>query len=238
VRPMRVGRFVRGSLLTAIVGMAVVGVPAATAATLTFDKPCYLAAQPGLEKGQVVNFTGAGFTPNAPVTGTLDGEPIGSGSASPTGDITGSVNAPAVRSGKFGAAGTLVLTDGVSTISARFLVSNLAADFLPARGNPRSQKVRFYVYGFDAFQAALNRKTGQNIYLHIIDPKGKIRSNKKMGRAKGPCGNLKSARMRILRFEPTPGSWRFVFDYHRKYSRKSTPQAGVRYIVTRTVVRR
>jgi hypothetical protein len=226
----------RGSrvAVTALV-IGAVGAQAAAAATVTFDKPCYLAAQPGLEKGQIVSFSGTGFTPNAPVSGTLDGTPIGSGSASPTGAITGSVNAPATDAGRFTGVATLTLTDGMNSVTAKFQFSNLTADFLPSTGNPRTHRVRFYVYGFDAFQAAVAARTHQNVYLHIVDPRHRVRANTKLGRTKGSCGTLRSARQRIMPFEPIPGTWRYVFDLEKTYrTRTQTARAVVRYIVTRT----
>jgi len=206
---MLVGSLLRASrVAVAALAIGAVAAQAAAAATVTFDKPCYLAAQPGLEKGQIVSFSGTGFTPNAPVSGTLDGTPIGSGSASPSGTITGSVNAPATHPERFTG--------------------------LPSTGNPRTQKVRFYVYGFDAFQAALGAKTHQNVYLHIVDPRQRVRANKKLGRTKGSCGTLRSARQRIMAFEPIPGSWRYVFDLEKTYRQKPrTARAVVRYVITR-----
>jgi len=232
---MLVGSLLRGSrVAVAALVIGAVAAQTAAAATVTFDKPCYLAAQPGLEKGQIVNFSGSGFVPNAPVSGTLDGTPIGSGSASPSGTITGSVNAPATHPERFTGVATLSLGDGTNSVTASFQVSDLSADFLPSTGNPRTQKVRFYVYGFDAFQAALGAKTHQNVYLHIVDPRQRVRANKKLGRTKGSCGTLRSARQRIMAFEPIPGSWRYVFDLEKTYRQKPrTARAVVRYVITR-----
>jgi hypothetical protein len=236
VLSMLVGSLLRGSCV-AIVALVIgaVGAQAATAATVTFDKPCYLAAQPGLPTGQKVTFSGTGFTPSAPVSGTLDGTPIVSGSASSTGTINGSVSAPATDAGRFSGVATLSLSDGTNSVTADFPISNLSADFLPSTGNPRTQKVRYYLYGFDAFQGALGAKPHQKAYLHILDPHGKVRATRSMGRTKGSCGTLRSSRQRILPFEPIPGSWRYVFDLEKVYRKKTkTPRAIVFYNITRS----
>ena len=89
---MRCGRAIAIALAACALGAAPAG-----AATLSFDRPCYLAKAPGFI-GQAVNFTGAGFTPGAPVTASLNGVALTSGSAGTSGEISGSVVAPALGS--------------------------------------------------------------------------------------------------------------------------------------------
>jgi hypothetical protein len=203
----------------------------AHAATVGVDHPCYLARQPGLASGQAIQFSGGGFGPGATVTASLDGVAVASGPASPTGDFAGTTAAPALPSNRFTGRSTLTLADGASSASTSFPITLLAADFSPSSGNPNTLRVRFRIYGFGPVLAALGRGTSARVYEHLFSPGGKRRATYFVGRTRGPCGSLVTARRRILPFFPLDGRWRFVFTTSRRYSADAAPMAATGFRV-------
>jgi hypothetical protein len=205
----------------------------ASAATLALDRGCYLARQPGFV-GQRVNLTGAGFNAGSVVAFQLAGSPLGTATADPTGGVTGAFNAPSVPGGAFKSTPTLLASDGTNQATIPLPLTRLAADFLPSRGNPRTLRVRFYVYGFGPLLTVLGRSTSQPVYEHVLRPNGRRKATFYVGRTGGPCGELRTARRRILPFRLENGTWRFVFTTSPRYSRRSAPLASVGFVV-RTV---
>lgn len=214
---------------------AVVAEPAA-AAVIAFDHPCYLAKSPGFI-GQLARFTGAGFIGRAPVTGSLNGVALKSGTASPAGAVSGSVTAPALGARVAEGSAALSLSDGTNSVSQTFQETNLTAGFTPSSGNPKTLKVRFAIFGFGPLLTALGKPADAQVYEHVIDPQGKVRGTFKAGRPSGPCGLVKPSRRRILPFKATNGRWRYLFDVSKKYHKSSLPRASVAFVV-RTVFRR
>jgi hypothetical protein len=203
----------------------------AHAATVAVDHPCYLARQPGLESGQAIGFAGSGLAPGSTVTASLDGVTVASGPASPTGDFAGSAAAPALPRDRFTGRSTLTVGDGANVASIAFPVTLLAADFSPSSGNPNTLKVRFRIYGFGPVLAASGRGTSAPVYEHLFSPGGKRRATYFVGRTRGPCGSLVTARRRILPFFPLDGRWRFVFTTSRRYSASAAPLAATGFRV-------
>jgi hypothetical protein len=220
-------RIASTGLLTAL---AAAGAAPAPAATLQVDRPCYLARQPdSAPQGQTVGVTGAGFRPGASVAISLDGRLLGTAPASAIGTIATSFPSPAIRG--FRSTRTVGASDGANQASAALRVNKLAADFLPAVGNPRTLRVRFYVYGFGPVLSLLNRPTSQPVYEHVLAPDGARRGTFYVGRTSGPCGMLRTPRRRALPFPPRSGRWTFVFTTQRRYSARALPRAGVGFVV-------
>ena len=126
--------------------------PAAQAATVTTDRPCY-------RGGETVRVNGTGFTPGATYTASVNGQqlPNGSGTVRPDGGLsggftTGAVQGAAERSFTFGA------TDGVNSALATYTVTPFGVVFSPSSGNPRTLRVRFRGFGFGK---------GKRVYLHL-----------------------------------------------------------------------
>jgi hypothetical protein len=227
----------RHTLLIAVaLALTAAGAPAAGAATITLDRGCYLAAQPGLPNGQAIIARGEGFTPNATVTFSMSGRALGTTTANPAGAFATRFNAPALASGQFKATRTLTLSDGTNQAAAVLNLRRLAADFLPSGGDPTTLRVRFYVFGFGPLLTIQSLSTSQPVYEHVFDPRGRRRATFLVGRTSGDCGDMRTTRRRILPFMPINGRWRFVFTTKRRYSRNSVPAAAVGFIV-RTVFR-
>ncbi|MDQ4040808.1 MAG: hypothetical protein M3141_03565 [Actinomycetota bacterium] len=225
----------RRSAMT-LVGLALLAAApgAAGAATLTLDHGCYLAKQPRLPSGQTIVVRAEGFAPDAPVTFRLGATPVLTVNADAAGAATGQFAAPSLGSPSvFRATRTLTASDGAVQASTALELRQLAADFLPSRGNPRTLRVRFYVYGFGPLLTALGRRTSQRVYEHVFDPRGRRRVTTLVGRTSGPCGDLRTTRRRILPFRRVrDGRWRFVFTTSPRYSRNSAPLASIGFIVT------
>jgi hypothetical protein len=224
----------RALLIAAAMALMATAAPAAGAATITLDRGCYLAAQTGLPNGQAIVVRGEGFAPNANVTFSISGRPIGTTMANVAGALATRFNAPGLTSGQFKATRTLTVSDGTNQAVAVLNLRRLAADFLPSGGNPATLRVRFYVFGFGPLLTIQGLSTGQPVYEHVFDPRGRRRATFLVGRTSGACGDMRTARRRILPFPPINGRWRFVFTTKRRYSRNAVPAAAVGFIV-RTV---
>jgi hypothetical protein len=221
----------RRALTGAVLATVAVAAPPASAASIALDRGCYLARQPGLPLGQRVVVSGSGFAPNAPLRLTLGGRPLGGTVVSgPAGTFAAGFSAPAITG--FRETRTLVVGDGATTAAAPLRLSRLAADFLPATGNPLTLRVRFYVYGFGPLLAALRRSVRQPVYMHVFRPNGRRRAVFFMGFTTAPCGYLRTGRRPILPFTPEDGRWRYAFTTHRRYSRTDAPQASVAFVVS------
>jgi hypothetical protein len=214
-----------------------VAAPAGLAAMIKPDHSCYLAQQKGvLPNGQNIAITGTGFTPNAPVALTFNGQGLDPVTAGPTGAFVANRSSPAIASG-FKAHLTIAASDGLHHGNWVVPLRNYAADFLPATTqNAEKQKVRFYVYGFGPLLTALKRSTTQPVYMHVFQPGGKLRATFKVGHTGGPCGDMRTARRRILPFGLKNGTWTYRFTTAKRYSAKSLPQAEVGFKV-KTVFR-
>ena len=209
----------------------------AQAATLTLDHSCYLAKQPALKAGQQVVAVGRGFKPFAPVTLSLPTGPVAARNADGNGEVRIPFSSPGLYAPQFKATRTLTANDGTSQATAPLPLRLLAADFLPSTTqNAVKQKVRFYVYGFGPVLTALNRSTIQTVYMHVFQPGGRRRGPFNVGRTSGPCGDLRTAKRKILPFGLKPGTWTYRFTTAKRYSSKSTPQVEIGFRV-RTVFR-
>jgi hypothetical protein len=221
--------------LAAVLAPAALAAPA-SGAVVSLDRGCYLAAQPGLPRGQNMVLNGAGFAPNGAISIDINGSPAVSTTAGPDGSVSVSrgLDAPAVRGRGFRDRVTVTASDGTNLASATVPTRKLAADFLPSRGNPRTLRVRFYVYGFGPLLTALGRGTSQPVWMHVFDPSGRRRSTARVGRTSGACGDMRTARRRILPFALVNGTWRYRFTTSTRYSRTAAPQAGVGFTVRTT----
>src|SRR5688572_28698829 len=183
----------RGAMTLLAAGALAFLAPSAGAATLTLDRGCYLAKQPRLPGGQAINVLAEGFAPHAPVTFSFASGPVLTVNADASGRAVGAFAAPSIGPPTvFEGTRTLTAADGTATASALVQLRQLAADFLPSSGNPRTLRVRFYVYGFGPLLTALGRSTSQPVYEHVLDPAGKRRATILVGRTSGPCGDLRT----------------------------------------------
>jgi hypothetical protein len=207
----------RASLVAALACLLAATVTAhagAAAATLTTDARCYL-------QGAPLRLTAGGLTPHAPLTVALDGQALRYRDGStPTADDAGTFSssfatpalAPAVQQQRH----VLAVGDGTRRPRARFTVTRPAgADFQPSSGDPRTLRARFAVWGFALADAGGVPQA--RVWLHWLDPTGKVRASAALGVTRGDCGALTTAPRRVFPFAPEAGSWVLVLDTRRRY---------------------
>lgn len=205
---LRLPQLVLAGVLLAAAGAAEAA-PAAT--TLTTDARCYA-------QGAPLQLTAGGLTPRAPLTVALDGQALRyrDGSlpvADAAGTFTSSFSTPALAPGARQQPHRLTVGDGTKLGRARFTVTRPAgAEFAPARGDPRTLRARFSVWGF-----ALDGDPHPRAWLHWIDPRGKVRASAALGMTQGDCGTLTTPPRRVFPFEPEPGHWTLAIDTSRRY---------------------
>jgi hypothetical protein len=218
-------------LAAAVLGAAVLA-PGAGAATLTLDRGCYLAKQRALPDGQAIIARADGFTPGAGVLFSLPTCPVAYTAANAGGTAFAQFSSTRLPDGQFRAARTLTAKEGGNQASAVIQLRVIAASFLPATtSNAARQKVRFFVFGFGPLLTALSRPTTPTVYMHVFQPGGKLRGTFNVGRARGPCGDVRTSRRKILPFGLRNGTWNYRFTTARRYNVKTLPQASVGFQV-------
>jgi hypothetical protein len=201
----------RPAIGAAVCALAVSASPA-HAAQIQSDRACYLDGRP-------VTITGSGFTPRAPYTVTLDGQPVpqATGAADGMGAIMGTftLHLSALGANVGYHTYTLGVQQPTASASTQFTLTRFSASFTPARGDPDRLRVRFHVLGFGLDPAAPNPP----VYVHYIRPGGRLRKTVLLGRAMGPCGAIRRTRKRrLFPFHPGRGTWRLQFDTRRAFA--------------------
>jgi hypothetical protein len=185
---------------------------AADAATVGTDRACYLQT-----RSTNVTVNGSGFTAGRPYTVALDGSPlVGGGAATDAnGAMQGTINPPTLADAQHERTYTVgVESDGVAA-NTRFTVTKFSADFAPSARVAPDSRVRFSVFGF-----ALS-SPDPDVYLHYVDPLGRLRTTVRLGRARGQCGSIhRTAQRKLFPFgAPRHGKWQLQFDTARTYTR-------------------
>lgn len=204
--------------------LALGAAPAAVhAATLTTDARCY-------PQGAPLRMTATGLTPQTPLTVRLDGQTLryrngSTPSADAAGGFASSFAVPALTAGLVQRRHVLSVSDGTHAPHARFTVTRPAgADFEPSSGNPATLRARFSVWGF----ALAGGAPRAQVWLHWVEPSGRVRASAALGVADGDCGALTTAARRVFPFAAAPGRWVLVFDTHRRYrAHASGPRAKI-----------
>jgi hypothetical protein len=213
-------RFLPVTLLAATVALALVptSVGASSKAKIVLDPGCYLSSASGL-------LTGSGFRPMSAWTAKLAGtKQIGTGRIDAKGKIRARFTAPRYH----GTAGTremtLSVTDGPHVASTTFLMSPLSADFSPRTGNPAMLRVRWRVLGLGA---------RHGVYVHYVQPNGKVKRTLRIGTTRGPCGSLKTGPIALFPFRYTYGTWTFQVDTSHTYSATTAPRLLIGFEIRR-----
>lgn len=196
-------------LAAAATGIAV-AVPAAGAATLKTETPCY-------QETQEVVVGGTGFAPLSIVTISRVDRVLGSTQADANGNLRAKFETPElpddVRERRY----PLSATDMVNTAATAYRATSIFANFRPGSGNPATLRVRFSVNGFGL------RRSRAPIYLHYVRPNGKERRTIRLGRAAGVCGKIRRTKKRkLFPFRAERGRWIMQFDTRRKYERATS----------------
>jgi hypothetical protein len=184
----------------------------ADAATVQTDRACYLET-----RSTNVTVNGTGFAAGRPYTVALDGSPLTGGGVATddAGKMQGTISPPTLTDAQNERTHTVgVESDGVAA-SSTFTVTKFSADFAPSTSVAPDSRVRFSVYGF-----ALSSPSPE-VFLHYIDPTGRLRTTIRLGRAQGQCGSIaRTAKRKLFPFGvPRHGKWQLQFDTSRSYTR-------------------
>lgn len=198
------------ALVPASAGLAA----AASAATLSADKACYVNINPA--QGAQMVITGSGFTPQ----GTVDlsgGTVFATAVADPAGNVAFSTAAPTLATFDAGQTSTvLTATDeatGAPSAPLTVLSANLAVSTKPASvKNVRKDPVMFSFSGFTP---------GKHIYGFYA--RKKIVAKARFGKASGPCGTLRQRALLYPGGRPHNDQYKVTFEDSAKYSKKAFP---------------
>jgi hypothetical protein len=208
---------VRPRALALLVLPAALALPqAAPAATLSADHACY----PVDAIGRIL---GAGFLGSAPWTATLDGSPAGSGTTAGDGTVDLELTAPEPSGSGNEELLRLAVRDGTSSATVDLRVSRTEATLSPSAGRPGSWRARIRAIGFGE---------GAAVWLHRVDPRGRVHSDQLLGTAAGACGGLRSGRVLVLPRKARPGTWKLVVNTSPRRS-AGGPRATVKIAVPR-----
>jgi hypothetical protein len=192
----------------------------AHAAVVTTDRACYLET-----RSTNVTVNGTGFAASRPYTVALDGVPLATGptaaATNADGQMQGTISPPTLLSTEHEATHTIgVAVDGVAAATT-FTVTKFSANFSPSTRIAPDSRVRFSVYGF-----ALS-SPNPDVYLHYVDPAGRLRRTVRLGAARGQCGSIaRTAKRKLFPFGvPRRGKWQLQFDTSKTFTqgKKGSP---------------
>lgn len=202
---------------------AVLALPAgALGATASTDRACYNA-----DGTDAVTVNGSGFDPGSVVNVLIDKKVSSVLTAGADGTVSTKLPVPNPPTGgptayDRGYELRLEQAGSGNAAATTFNAVDRIADYTPGNAST-SGKVRFMAFGF-----AWNVAPGTPmpfIYLHYVDPRGKVKKTVALGQAQGPCGALRmTKKLKVFPFVPRKGKWTLQFDASKPYV-KSTPGA-------------
>ncbi|MBS1871101.1 MAG: hypothetical protein JSS99_15735 [Actinobacteria bacterium] len=205
-----------GAALAAALGAG--AADGATKAQIVLAPGCYLSGGTGL-------LTGSGFRPRATWTAKLSGtKQIGTGHIDARGKIRARFTAPQYHGTSGTRQVTLSVTDGPHVASTTFLMTPLTASFSPRTGNPQTLRVRWRVLGLGA---------RHGVYVHYVQPNGKLKRTLRIGTTRGACGALKTGPIALFPFRYRYGIWTFQVDASRAYSAATKPRLLIQFAIRR-----
>jgi hypothetical protein len=177
------------------------------------------------QSGEQGTLNGRGFTPNAQWTAKLGAtRHLGSGHADGHGHIRARFTAPVYH----GTAGTRELTltvgDGTHTAHTTLRMTPLTASFSPQTGDPKTMRVRWRVLGL---------APRHGVYVHYIEPDGKLKRTVRIGTTRGACGTLKTGPIALFPFKYSYGRWTFQVDAAPKYDKATLPRLLIDFEIKR-----
>lgn len=220
--------------LHAAAGLALVtlAVPASAQALPTIEplRPCYVTAGTAQNpQGEAVTISAQGFTPNAKVDLTVNGQPLEGSVGLQVGD-TGVLQLPGFPA-PFVAAGsqdfTVTLTEQnnpVNTVTATAKSVALGVDIRPKTARP-SQRIRFKGAGFTAEKP---------VYAHYTKG-GKEIKRVRLAQRTGECGTWSVKRPQFPMDDPAQGNWIVQFDQSKQY--KNGTKGKLRSVYVRIKIR-
>jgi hypothetical protein len=178
----------------------------AAAAQVQVDRTCH-------SPGESVRLTGSGFFADAPYSVWREEQFLGTGSVDDAGMVTATFPAPATE-GRW----TVRVFDLLGRRGrAELNVRRPALEVVPEPRDARVQPVRLKLDGLGGGEPP--------VYLHWVEPSGRVRGPALLGRAAAPCGSLESAPRRLLPFRRAAlGRWRLQIDTQERYDPEAVPR--------------
>lgn len=173
--------------------------------------------------GQTVAFHGSGFAPRRTYDVAVDGIDFGVSTTNALGGFQNSFSPGGLGAGYTQLFEVLTVTDGTVSANAKFTVTRPAgARFLATRGNPRTLRAPFEVWGFAP------DGSHHSVFVHYVSPSGRARTTVGLGVTRGQCGYLRTGGRRLFPFSPARGRWTLQVDTQRTYARSpSGPVARI-----------
>jgi hypothetical protein len=211
--------------LAALLPLVILLVPAAAhGAAVQTDRTCYLQTD-----RTNVTVSGNGFTPGSQYSVALDGTAL-SGDTNlidAGGGMQGTFVPPALADDELERTFNVQVTSEALVAASMFTVTRLKANFTPSSGDPKKLRVRFSVAGFGLAMR------NPDVYVHYVDPKGKLKQTVRLGRATGQCGRIeRTAKRRLFPFSsPRLGKWQLQFDTSKTFKKGVTDSDFLFYSV-------
>jgi hypothetical protein len=230
MRPAPLRRQLTRALMIALVAAAaaLAAVADADAATLHFNRACYVFA----EHRPVVSVTGSGYGAGDVVdiestsgfdlslTANGAGQISGQGAA-PLPPLAAKAKRFSAKAVEFGAGGSEATVATASSDVAAFAASHGAGKHKAPGDRALAEKVKWAFSGFPVHRAIFGH------YLY----RGRLVTAQRFGRAKAPCGTL-VVHKRGYPGDPRHSSYTVQLDSHGKYSKKTTPQLRLKVALT------
>ena len=203
-------------LRVGLLAAALLAAPASAqdaAPVIATSRPCYLPRQQ-------VALSGSGFHAGDTYSVTLDHTLLGTGTVSPASTISGKLSSGTLPRGVGRVLHRIIVADAALDARVGFHTSAFDASFAPGVGDPRTLRVRYSVNAI-----GLSSPVGSIVWVHYLNPGGRLRKSVPIGRTTGVCGSLRrSALHRLFPFHPTTGRWRLQFDVRQKFSPRTRPR--------------
>ncbi len=202
------------AILSAVVPAASPAAAAEAASLAVFPiKSCY-------RSGEAMAIGGTGYTPNGQVRISSGGAAIGNVGVDANGGFLGKLT---VRQTKGASTKTYIATDVPDPRLSAFIALRVSAVTVdvspdsPRPGRPLLVKARGFTIG-------------KTLYAHVL--RGRRSRNVRLGRVRGPCGDL-SVRRKIFTRNVRGGRYAVQYDTRARYSRRTAVKLVVRYRVNR-----
>ena len=194
-------------LACTLAGFSALGAPADAAAPVLITplKRCYVSVAAG--STEPVLLAAGGFTPDTAVDVRLDGAPVATVGAGPTGRLNARVTLPHQRQGQRSFRIELQQRDDPShRVAVTSRVTQLSVRLRPRAAAPRSV-VTWTGRGFTA---------AGPVFVHYVKD-GDVRSTVRLAVPRRPCGRLRVRRPQFG-FQPSLGTWTLQIDQQRAYA--------------------
>lgn len=204
-----------------VLASAAVASAASTDPTIQTNQGCYLLNQP-------VTITGSGFAPSMMYTITLDGVRVpGSDMTDASGAFKTSILPGGLDAGYAQKTHILTADDGINLAQATITVTRPTGALVITGTGPAARvRARFEAWGFDLKNdkppPVVPGRPAPPVYVHYVNPRGRLIMTIPIGLAHGQCGYVKSAPRPLFGFSPGHGTWTLQFDTNARYRKHPT----------------